>query len=210
MPPAAGFARWKTPEDVFDSVKELSRGRPCDITGIRDYRMIDEAGGVQWPLREGEGPVASERRLFEDGVFAHADGRARFCFDDPRPVPEAPGGEFPFVLITGRGSSAQWHTETRTRRSAVLAKLHAAEPCVEIHPEDAARLGIASGDRVAVRSRRGEAVLCARVTTGVQPGQLFTAMHHEAANRLTLRAFDPHSRQPAYKHCAVSIARAQA
>ena len=52
------FARWKTPEDVFDSVKELSRGRPCDITGIRDYRMLDEAGGVQWPLREGEAPAA--------------------------------------------------------------------------------------------------------------------------------------------------------
>jgi len=202
------FARWKTPEDVFDSVKELSRGRPCDITGIRDYRMLDEAGGVQWPLRGGESLVEPERRLFEDGVFAHPDGRARFCFDPPRAVPEAPCGEFPFVLITGRGSSAQWHTETRTRRSAVLAKLHPAEPCVEIHPDDAARLGIASGDRVVLRSRRGEAALCARVTAAVQRGQLFTAMHHEAANRLTLRAFDPHSRQPAYKHCAVSIARA--
>jgi assimilatory nitrate reductase catalytic subunit len=163
---------------------------------------------VQWSLCEGEAPAATERRLFEDGVFPHADGRARFCFDPPRAVPELPEAEFPFVLLTGRGSSAQWHTETRTRRSAVLAKLHPAEPCVEIHLDDAARLGIASGDRVVLRSRRGEAVLCARLTAGVQPGQLFTAMHHEAANRLTLRAFDPHSRQPAYKHCAVSIARA--
>jgi assimilatory nitrate reductase catalytic subunit len=202
------FARWKTPEDVFDSVKELSRGRPCDITGVRDYRMLDEAGGVQWPLCEGEQLAAPERRLFEDGVFPHADGRAHFCFDPPRAVPEAPCGEFPFVLLTGRGSSAQWHTETRTRRSAVLAKLHPAEPCVEIHPDDATLLGIASGDRVVLRSRRGEAALCARVTAGVQPGQLFAAMHSEAVNRLTLRAFDPHSRQPAYKHCAVSIARA--
>jgi len=112
------------------------------------------------------------------------------------------------VLLTGRGSSAQWHTETRTKRSAVLAKLHPAQPCVEIHPDDAARLAITSGDRVTLRSRRGETTLRARVTSSVQPGQLFTAMHHEGANRLTLRAFDPHSRQPAYKHCAVSVARA--
>jgi anaerobic selenocysteine-containing dehydrogenase len=202
------FAGWKTPEDVFDSIKELSRGRPCDITGIRDYRMLDEAGGVQWPLGEGAQLESSERRLFEDGVFHHPDGRARFCFEPPRPLPEPTDDEFPFVLNTGRGSSAQWHTETRTRRSPVLAKLHAAEPCVEIHPDDAARLGVANGERVRLRSRRGEAVLAARVTAGVAPGQLFTAMHHEAANRLTLRAFDPHSRQPSYKHCAVDASRA--
>jgi assimilatory nitrate reductase catalytic subunit len=201
------FARWKAPEDVFDSVKELSRGRFCDITGIRDYRMLDETGGVQWPLREGETLVAAERRLFAGGVFAHADGRARFCFDPPRDVPEAPDEEYPFVLLTGRGSSAQWHTETRTKRSPVLAKLHAAEPCVEIHPQDAARLGVTSGDRVTLRSRRGEATLRARLTAAVQRGQLFTAMHHEAANRLTLGAFDPHSRQPSYKHCAVRLDR---
>jgi len=201
------FERWKTPEDVFDSVKELSRGRFCEITGIRDYRMLDEERGVQWPLREGEVLTATERRLFEGGVFAHRDGRARFCFDPPREVPEAPDSEYPFVLLTGRGSSAQWHTQTRTKRSPVLAKLHAAEPSVEIHPADAAQLGIASGDRVSVRSRRGEAALRARLTSTVQRGQLFTAMHHEGANRLTLRAFDPHSRQPAYKHCAVSVVR---
>src|SRR5262249_47990295 len=82
------FARWKAPEDVFDSMKELSRGRPCDITGIRDYQMLDEAGGVQWPLSDGEELAATERRLFEDDVFAHPDGRARFCFDPPRAVPE--------------------------------------------------------------------------------------------------------------------------
>ena len=203
------FARWKTPEDVFDSVKELSRGRFCEITGIRDYRMLDEEGGVQWPLREGEALTATERRLFAGGVFAHQDGRARFCFDPPRDVPEAPDSEYPFVLLTGRGSSAQWHTETRTKRSPVLAKLHPAEPCVEIHPADAARLGIASRDRVIVRSRRGEAALCARLTATVQPGQLFAAMHHESVNRLTLRAFDPHSRQPAYKHCAVRLERVE-
>jgi assimilatory nitrate reductase catalytic subunit len=202
------FAHWKTPEDVFDSVKRLSRGRFCEITGIRDFRMLDDEGGVQWPLREGEVLTATERRLFAGGVFAHADGRARFCFDAPSALPEAPDDEYPFVLLTGRGSSAQWHTETRTKRSAVLAKLHPAQPCVEIHPDDAARLAITSGDRVTLRSRRGETTLRARVTSSVQPGQLFTAMHHEGANRLTLRAFDPHSRQPAYKHCAVSVARA--
>jgi assimilatory nitrate reductase catalytic subunit len=200
------FERWKTPEDVFESLRELTRGRPCDVSGIRDYRMLDEAGGIQWPHPEGAPAPETERRLFEDGVFPRPNGRARFCFETPRPVPEAPDAEYPFVLLTGRGSSAQWHTQTRTGRSAVLRKLHPADPVVEIHPEDAERLGIGERAWVELRSRRGVARARAFVASCVQPGQLFLAMHHEETNRLTLRAFDPYSRQPAYKHCAVSIA----
>jgi assimilatory nitrate reductase catalytic subunit len=161
---------------------------------------------VQWPLREGETLSATERRCSQ-AACSRIGRRARFLLRSAARSAGSARSEYPFVLLTGRGSSAQWHTETRTKRSPVLAKLHAVEPCVEIHPDDAARLGIASGDCVIVRSRRGETALRARLTSTVQRGQLFTAMHHEGANRLTLRAFDPHSRQPAYKHCAVSIAR---
>ena len=105
-------------------LKELSRGQPCDITGIADYGMLEDRRGIQWPLREGEDVAPqSERRLFEDGRFFHADGKARFIFEEPRAVPEPTDARYPFALLTGRGSSSQWHTQTRTAKSALLRKL---------------------------------------------------------------------------------------
>jgi anaerobic selenocysteine-containing dehydrogenase len=202
------FREWTSPEAVFEILKRCSRGQPCDIGGIADYRMLDAEGGVQWPWPEGSTPVR-ERRLFEDGAFFHADGRARFCFDEPRAVPEPTNGEYPLVLLTGRGSSSQWHTETRTKKSAVLRRLGAQEVYVEVSPVDARPLGIAPGDWVEVTSRRGSIRARAFVTQTVRPGQVFIPMHFETMNRLTFPAFDPHSRQPAYKHCAVKIAKAE-
>src|SRR6185436_16757826 len=143
-----------------------------------------------------------ERRLFADGHFFHEDGRARLIVDTPRPPPELPSRAFPFVLLTGRGSSAQWHTDTRTGKSAVLRRLYPQDIYVEVNPADARRIGIAPGAWVQVTSARATIRARAFVTHGVQPGQLFIPMHYEPMNRLTFPAFDPHSRQPAYKHCA--------
>ena len=201
------FDRWKTPEDVFAVMRELSRGTTCDFTGIEGYSMLDEVGGVQWPFRTGEILEESERRLFEDGRFYRPSGKARFCFESPRPVPEPTSDSFPFVLLTGRGSSSQFHTGTRTGKSSVLRKLYRGGCVVEVHPKDAIRLGIASEDNVRVRSRRGvlEAKVVIRET--VREGELFIAMHDESTNRLTYPAFDPYSRQPSYKYCAVHIER---
>ena len=199
------FARWTSPGEVFRILKECSRGQPCDISGIRDYRMLDECGGIQWPWTSTNSTPAAERRLFEDGKFFHSDGKARFIFEQPREMPEPPDGEFPFLLLTGRGSSAQWHTQTRTNKSDVLRKLHPAGPYVEINQRDAARLGIASGDPVVVASRRGRLDARAFVTLTIQPSQLFIPMHYAAANQLTFPAVDPYSRQPAYKNCAVRL-----
>ena len=201
------FEGWKTPEDVFDRMRALSKDRVCDFSGVDGYRELDGARGIQWPFPEEGSDPAPERRLFADGVFPRENGRALFCFEEPRSVPEPADDRFPFVLLTGRGSSAQWHTQTRTKRSPVLAKLQSGVPRVEMHPDDAAELAVASGDRVRVWSRRGSAEFEAFVTPNVQPGQLFAAMHHEATNRLTLAVFDPYSRQPSYKHCAVAVAR---
>src|SRR5581483_7704501 len=103
------------------------------------------------------------------------------------------------------GTSAQWHTGTRTGKSDVLRKLHPAGAYVEINPRDAARLGIAAGSAVRVWSRRGAVTATAFVTPTVKAGQLFMPMHYAATNRLTLAAFDPYSRQPAYKACAVNV-----
>jgi assimilatory nitrate reductase catalytic subunit len=202
------FRRWSSPAAVFQLLKQLSAGQPCDFTGVDDYDMIADLGGIQWPLPAGQTDARQERRLFEDGQFYHADGRARFLCEASRPLPEQPNDRYPFVLLTGRGSAAQWHTQTRTAKSAVLRKLYPSEPYVEINPQDARRLGIRPGDSLRLASQRGELRARALVTPGVQPGQVFLPMHDEATNRLTDSAFDPYSHQPAYKACAVSIEQA--
>lgn len=203
------FPNWKKAEDVFQSMKALSRGQACDISGIDDYAMLDRQGGIQWPwtIEDAKqfGAPEQERRLFEDGHFFHSDGRAKFVFAEPEPMPEPACADYPFVLLTGRGSVSQWHTETRTSKSPVLRSLYPSEPYVEIHPADAVRLAIQAGLRVCVRSRRGEAVVRASITSTVQPGQLFMPMHDAKTNLLTLEHVDPYSRQPSYKDCAVDI-----
>jgi Uncharacterized anaerobic dehydrogenase len=214
------FRRWSTPAATFQIIKELSAGQPCDITGIRDHDHLEKSGGIQWPCPAHSTTSTSaasdsfvpsdasapERRLFEDGKFYTPNQRAIFHFDVPRPIPEPPDAAFPFLLNTGRGTSAQWHTGSRTNKSDVLRKLFPAEPYVEIHPDDAARLGIASASPVRVRSRRAELTATAHLTPTVRPGEVFIPMHYPEVNRLTFPAYDPHSRQPSYKACAVALA----
>jgi assimilatory nitrate reductase catalytic subunit len=199
------FEEWRSPEDVFQILKRLSAGQPCDVTGIDDYLMIDERGGVQWPAPLGAVPSARERRLFEDGRFYHADGRARFQFEDPRRARESVSRRFPLVLLTGRGSSSQWHTETRTAKSALLRSLAPTTLHVEISPTDAADRGIGPNDRVVVASSRGSVHARAFVTPTVGSGQVFVPMHDASTNQLTDASFDPYSRQPSYKWAAVDV-----
>jgi anaerobic selenocysteine-containing dehydrogenase len=256
------FRHWTSPEAVFQIMKEVTRGQPCDITGIESYQMIEAAGGIQWPYPDqsnererartsgnagrgaalarplrphetgssagpttkwakqaapGNDPASSssisragiltQRRLFEDGRFFHRNGRARFRFDPPTRAPELPDTEYPFFLLTGRGTSAQWHTQSRTAKSGVLRKLYPDQVYVEINPDDAKRLGIETGELVEVSSRRGQLEAVAFVTGTVAPGQVFIPMHYVATNELTFPAFDPWSRQPAYKSAAVKIVK---
>lgn len=224
------FAEWSSPEAAFQIIKRLSADQPCGITGISDYKHLDECGGIQWPLSaesckvQVEGCKFSsaavsenlklltcnfqpekERRLFADGKFFTPDGKAKFLFDQPRPVAEPPDEAFPFIMLTGRGTSAQWHTNTRTGKSAVLRTLYPAKAYVEIHPSDLERLGLAANKPVAVLSRRGRIECVAVSSPSVQPGHLFIPMHYDVTNKLTRTEYDPHSRQPSYKYCAVRL-----
>lgn len=199
------FRAWESPQAVFRLMQRLSVDRPCDFSGIVDYAMIDRRGGVQWPYQATSQDDGSQRRLFENGRFFHTDGRARFICQEPRPLPEQPSDQYPFLLLTGRGSVAQWHTQTRTSKSAILRKLYPEDIYVEINSLDAQTLKIGTGDWVAVASQRGRLRARAFVTTGIQAGQVFIPMHYEPTNRLTDAVFDPHSHQPAYKACAVTI-----
>ncbi len=204
------FSKWIRPADIFQSMKQISAGRPCDISGVEGYAMLDRCGGIQWPWTAADAAKGREpdvhRRLFDDGRFYHSDSRARFIFAEPKCVPEPTNSDYPFVLLTGRGSVSQWHTETRTAKSPILKQL-SPEPNVEVNPVDANRLGIGEGDLVEVISRRGRARVRAFVTSTVQPNQLFMAMHNVQTNLLTLENVDPESRQPCYKHCAVALRR---
>ncbi|MBB5350739.1 assimilatory nitrate reductase catalytic subunit [Haloferula luteola] len=214
------FDSWTDPEAAFLQLRDLTLDRPCDITGIRDYQHIDQSGGIQWPYpksmttpphpthadRVGE---LTERRLFADWNYYTPTGKARIHFSPPAPPPEPPNADFPFLLLTGRGSSSQWHTQTRTAKSDILRKLSPQEAYLEIHPEDAAILGIAANDPVKVSSRRGEIIVAAYLAPTMQRGQVFLPMHDRRVNQLTHPSFDAHSRQPNYKACAVQISSAK-
>ncbi len=225
------FAKWTAPQAVFDSMKECTRGQPCDITGIDGYEEIEACGGIQWPVKESAqcsvlsaqsgsadarlstehlalSTSSRERRLFEDGRFFTPDERARFIFEDVVEPADKADHAYPLVLLTGRGTSAQWHTETRTGKSAILRKLAPDCLMVEMHPEDAAELQIEDHALVRIASRRAEITATARVTGTVRRGEVFLPMHDASVNRLTFAAFDPVSRQPSYKHCAVRVERA--
>jgi anaerobic selenocysteine-containing dehydrogenase len=206
------FAGWDTPEAVFELLARLSAGRPCDFSGIESYAQLDD-GGLQWPYPPGgptPGEAVHERRLFADGRFFTPDGRARFVVDDPVPVLEKTSARYPLSLLTGRGSSAQWHTGTRTSKSAVLRGLAPEVAYVEIAPVDAAALGIEPAGQVVVESARGSMRARALVTATVPDGHVFVAMHDAATNRVTFPAFDPLSRQPSYKSGAVAVRPARA
>ncbi|CAB3756830.1 nitrate reductase [Paraburkholderia humisilvae] len=198
-------------EAVFDEHRALTAGRDLDIGGL-SYALLDAAGPQQWPFPAGA--VAGAARRYTDGQFATADGRARFHPTQYLPVADEVNARFPFRLTTGRLRD-QWHGMSRTGRVATLFS-HAPEPALTMHPGDAARRGLADGDLVHVKSRRGALVLPLQISDDVQSGAVFAAMHWNGQfvasggiNETTLAAVDPHSKQPELKHAAVRVERAE-
>jgi predicted molibdopterin-dependent oxidoreductase YjgC len=199
------YGGWTTPEDAFTEWARVSAGRLCDYSGIT-YDRIDAAGGVQWPCPPGTEDVAGTPRLYADGRFGLPGGRAKLWCVTPQPISDAPTRRYPFLLNTGR-TVEHWHTRTKTGRIAVLEHL-APEAWVEVNPADAERLGLRSGDKVRLASRRGVVDdLLVRVTAIIREGEVFVPFHYDerCANRLTVDEFDPISREPNYKQAAVRI-----
>jgi assimilatory nitrate reductase catalytic subunit len=199
------FTEWTDPEAAFRILRDLTKDLPCDITGIDGYAQLDEQGGIQWPYPAKNTLIAKERRLFEDGQYYTPDGKARILFSPPADLPEPTDADYPFTFLTGRGTSSQWHTQSRTAKSDILSKMSPAFVYVEMHPADAAELGVGENDHVMIRSRRGQMTAAVYPAPTVQRGQVFVPMHYPEVNRLTHSSFDPHSRQPNYKACAVVI-----
>jgi anaerobic selenocysteine-containing dehydrogenase len=206
------FSGWTRPADAFDEWRRVSAGRPCDYSGIT-YERIDAAGGVQWPCPADDPtvPLGGTPRLYTDLRFNHAGGKAHLRVVTPQPIRDAPRPDYPLLLNTGR-TVEHWHTRTKTGRVPILEGL-SPEAWVEIHPTDAARLGVRSGDWVRVASSRGAVDrIRTRVTAIVRTGEVFIPFHWDesCANRLTDDEFDPISREPNYKQCAVRIERVEA
>ncbi|HZF32059.1 MAG TPA: molybdopterin-dependent oxidoreductase, partial [Gammaproteobacteria bacterium] len=220
---AAEFA-YQTPADIFREHARLSAfenggARAFDIGALAD---VSDAGydvlePIQWPrpARSGaecETSGAPPARLFADGRFFTPSGKAQLVATDPRPPAQLPSPDYPLVLNTGRIRD-QWHTMTRTGRSARLMGRHP-EPFVQVHPLDAARFDVATGDLVAVENALGRVVVRVEITDAVAPGQVFVPMHWSAQcaslariGALLPAVVDPVSGQPELKHAAVRIRR---
>jgi assimilatory nitrate reductase catalytic subunit len=193
------------PRQVFTELRQASAGGTADYAGIT-YERIEREQGVFWPCPDESHPGTP--RLFAER-FPTPDGRARFTRVDHREPAEQPDAEYPYLLTTGR-LMQHYQSGTQTRRSRSLA-LAQPEPFVEIHPDLARRLGIGADDLVRLRTRRGDAVLRARLTDAVRPDTVFAPFHWSGranVNDLTNPALDPTSRMPAFKVCAVAISRA--
>ena len=203
------FPDWKTPADAFTEWRKISAGRLCDYSGIT-YERIDACGGVQWPAPADDHsiPVAGTPRLYANGEFPNPTGKVRLPIVERKELSERPQRDFPFILNSGR-TVEHWHTRTKTGRVTLLENL-APEAWVEINPTDANELKIRTGDVVRVVSPRGAVDrVTARVTEIVRAGEVFIPFHYDeaCANRLTNDEFDPISREPNYKQCAVRVER---
>jgi ferredoxin-nitrate reductase len=193
-------------EEVFEEFKQLTKGRPMDITGVTYARL--KRGPIQWPCPALDHPGTP--RLYTDRRFPTPDGHARFIPVEHADPVEPPSREFPLVLTTGRVKN-QWHTMTRTGKVENLLR-NCREPFVELHPQDARRYGVQDGDFVELTSRRGKLVAQARVTTAIASGICFVPFDwgrsmgfYKCANNLTLNACDPISKEPELKAAAVRV-----
>jgi ferredoxin-nitrate reductase len=204
---------FQTAAEVHAEFVQLTRGRPCDMTGISHDRLCQE-GPLQWPCpadpaSHSRTDVPSER-LYQDYRFHTPDGKARFGAYHSRGLVEPPDGNYPFVLTNGR-LYGHWHTQTRTGRTDKIRQMHP-HPFLEIHPRDAEQVGVQEGDWVEVRSRRGLARFPALITRAIAPGTVFVPMHwgelwaeQAEANALTHPEACPDSGQPELKACAVQL-----
>jgi assimilatory nitrate reductase catalytic subunit len=189
--------------DVFEEMKQLSKGRFLDISGM-SHEKIEQQRGIQWPMAEGQ--ETGSPRVYADGVFNYPDGKAKLI-----PLPfidnnETPDEDYPFWLNSGRVVE-HFHTRTRTGKIGNQNKF-SPTPYMEMNPDSAKELGIDHMSYARLTSRRGDAVVLVQLTHRVPRNMVFIPFHfHECVNRVSLGLLDPHSRQPAFKQCAVRIER---
>ena len=211
-------------EQLFEEYRAFTRLKHKDLAPYAEYV---KARGLRWPVVEQADGSWRETRYrfsgFDDPYvgksasgdtkefdFYHSttdDGRAQIWFFPYIDPPEMPDAEYPLWLCTGRVLE-HWHTGTMTRRVPELARAMP-RAYVEMHPDDAAKLGVANGDKVGVESRRGRIDLPVWLDGRGRtlPGSVFVPFFDETKliNDVTLDAHCPISKEPDYKKCAVRI-----
>lgn len=191
------YPGWNSIHDAWLEWQRVSAGRVCDYSGF-SWEQLERDGGAQW----------GSERLYGDGVFPTESGRAKLHCVPCLPFEEQPDSEYDLVLNTGR-TVEHWHTRTKT---GGVPQLNAMVPnaWLEMNPLDAERLALRQHDRVTITSRRNRvADVELRITGIVAPGQVFMPFHfaEQNSNLVTLGAYDPISREPNFKQCAVRVER---
>jgi formate dehydrogenase (NADP+) alpha subunit len=188
-------------EDIWNEVRELA----WELYGGISYERLEKEYSIHYPCPSEDHPGT---KILHAGFHNKEEGEKISSF-----VPvvytaplELPDGEYPFTLTTGRRLES-YNTHSQTRFYADGVKIRQKEETVDIHPEDAARLGISDGSLVEVSSRRGELKVKAKITEQVVPGLVFMSFHWSEVptNVLTLNEFDPISGTAEFKACAVQV-----
>jgi nitrate reductase NapA len=209
----------RTPQDVWDEWRQFSAASYYNFAGMT-YDRLKRERGLQWPCPDEHHPGTPRRYVAGNDPFVPAgasvhfygqpDGRAVVFLQPYQPSPEKPDETYPFILTTGRVLE-QWHTGTMTEQIAELRQ-GSGPARIEINGQDAARLGIASGDAVELTSRYGSIRGPARVTDTPRPGVLFAAFYDVKLliNRVVADHVDPISKQPEFKVTAVAVRKVSA
>ncbi|MEO8332620.1 MAG: molybdopterin-dependent oxidoreductase [Gallionella sp.] len=194
-------------EAIFNEHRATTIGRDLDIGGL-SYALLESAGPQQWPFPQGA--AHGMKRLYADGIFPTANGKARFVNARYVPLAEDTSARYPLHLNTGRLRD-QWHGMSRTGTVGRLFS-HVEEPLLAMSAADMARRGLSDGDLVQVSSRRGKLNVRVETSAEMRGGQIFMPMHWGSqfmsglgVNALTLSDHDPDSKQPELKHAAVQV-----
>jgi assimilatory nitrate reductase catalytic subunit len=201
------YFNFQTPREIFNELREASRGGVADYYGIT-YEKIDKQKGVFWPCPAEDHPGTP--RLLERGRTFHTDGKAHFEVTPYRESGDPVNDEYPVYLTTGRVIS-QYLSGTQTRRIGALVDQYP-EPRAEIHPRLAEAHGIRNNDWVTVTTRRSDIRLRAMVVRTIRPDTVFIPYHwpgDKSANRLTHRTLDPRSKIPEFKVSACKIQKSE-
>jgi assimilatory nitrate reductase catalytic subunit len=203
---AMGYSAFdfKSPAEIFREHVKLTafenNGTRAINLGDVESRDYETLAPFQW----------AKPRMFADGMFFTDSGRANFIATPYRTAQSQASSEFPLIINTGRIRD-QWHTMTRTGKSARLMA-HTGEPFVEIHPADATELGVKAATLVTLNSALGKVIVRAKITTNQQQGTVFAPMHWSRMNAglacingLMLQNTDPVSGQPELKFSPANI-----
>lgn len=196
-------------EAIFNEHRESTRGRDLDICGL-SYAKLQDLGPQQWPFPDGA--MTGKVRLYEDGVFPTADGKAKFITVKHQETADELTPSHPISLLSGRMRD-HWHGMSRTATVPRLFNLED-EAQLDMHPCDMRHRDLVSGDLAKVSNGRGEITVRVAEHAGLKKGRAWMPMHwgsqfmsSPGANALASDAIDPFSMQPELKHAAVQIVK---